>query len=145
MRKLIILILALSGGLLINSQALSVGMPQTDGTQYTVATLAGEQLRQWNQAQERVEARDHGQALHLNSVQVREMQRLLRQRGYRISSFEDDTIGQGTRAAIRNFQRSNGLAVTGMPNYETIKVLEPSRVQQEFLGLSPEYDETDSK
>ena len=143
-----ILTLVFLGGLLISSQALAAGQSQQGDTQ-KIAALTGEQLQQFNLAQERVEtqermyAQQQRETQQLNREQVREMQRLLNQRGYRIGSINGGYVGQETTAAIHSFQKDEGLTVTGMPNQETLRALAPSRVQHEFFGLSPEFGETD--
>ena len=146
----LILALALLGGLLVFSQALAAGQTQQGDTQ-KIAALTGEDLRQFHVAQERVVnqerayAQQQRETLQLNGDQVREMQRLLNQRGYRVGSINGGYIGQETTAAIHSFQKDEGLAVTGMPNQETLRALALSRVQHEFFGLSPEFGEPISK
>ena len=116
----LILALASLGGLLFFSQALATGQTQ-QGDMQKSATMTGEE------------------ALQLNQDQVREMQRLLNERGYRIGSIDGDYIGEETTAAIHSFQKDEGLAITGTPNQETLRALAPSPVEQEFFGLSPEF------
>lgn len=76
----------------------------------------------------------------LNEEQVSEMQRLLKSQGYAVGSGYG-IIDDETRVAIRQFQDTEGLTVTGHPNNETLRALAPNRDQQEFFGLSPEFGE----
>lgn len=78
--------------------------------------------------------------LSLNSEQVKEMQNLLRERGYDVGATEG-VINQQTADAIREFQAEEGLAITGTPTRETVRMLAPAADQQEFFGLSPEFGE----
>ncbi len=83
------------------------------------------------------------QAQQLNVEQVTELQRLLNEQGYTIEK-NDDVIGivdAVTKKAISQFQKDNGLAVTGLPDQETLKTLAPGTSQQEYFGLSPEFGE----
>jgi len=53
---------------------------------------------------------------------VREVQRLLRERGFDLGGI-DGIFGARTRAAVVNFQRANNLEVTGVVNIETWRAL----------------------
>jgi len=133
------------GGLLISTQAMAAGQHQSGAAMSS--TLTGEQLRQWHQAQQRVVTQEFPpyqervHAAQLNQVQICEMQRLLNQRGYSIRAGETAMIGQTTMAAIYNFQRDQGLTVTGMPNDETLNALSQSSGHDEFFGLAPAFGE----
>jgi len=72
----------------------------------------------------------------LNADQVRELQRLLTERGYQ-PGMADGIIGQQTRAAIHRFQTDNGLTANGIPDTQTLRALAPHAEQQEFFGLAP--------
>jgi len=74
----------------------------------------------------------------LNQNQIRQMQTLLSQQGYQVGEI-NGVLGEQTSDAIRQFQQSQGLAVTGEPDEDTLKALAPSAEQQEFFGLSPSY------
>jgi peptidoglycan hydrolase-like protein with peptidoglycan-binding domain len=138
-RVSLILALALLSGLLIIGQALAAEQYQQRDTQ-TVVALSGEQLRQWNLAQDRAQAQHQMRIAtqQLTREQVIEMKNLLNQQGYRVSHI-DGIIGNETMAAIEHFQKAEGLATTGMPNQETLRALAPSNNQQEFFGLAPEF------
>lgn len=73
----------------------------------------------------------------LNRSQVHEIQNILIQKGFDPGDV-DGYIGSETREAIRNFQRSEGLAVTGNPNEQTLRALAPPE-KYEFFGLAPEF------
>ena len=146
----LILALALLGGLLVFSQALAAEQTQ-QGDTLKIAALTGEELRQFNLAQGRVEtqgrmyAQQQQETQLLAEEQTRMMKCLLNRLGYGVNSIGSDVIDQETTAAIQRFQKDEGLAVTGMPNQETLRALAPSRVQHEFFGLSPEFGEPISK
>ncbi|MDT8418943.1 MAG: peptidoglycan-binding domain-containing protein [Desulfuromonadales bacterium] len=150
MRHFIMLLaLVLIGGLLAPSQMLASERSHQHSRQMSRPPM-GEQLHNQEQLQvqqlqeqgyfrDRVQTQDQVHAMQLNRMQIREMQHLLNLRGYTISSSDSDSIGRETTAAIRNFQRDEGLAVTGTPNQETLRTLAPSSNQQEFFGLAPEF------
>jgi peptidoglycan hydrolase-like protein with peptidoglycan-binding domain len=74
----------------------------------------------------------------LNRSQVQEMQRILSQKGFDPGDV-DGYIGPDTQDAIREFQRSEGLAVTGNPDEQTLRALAPPE-KHEFFGLAPEFE-----
>lgn len=131
-RVIIITTLVFSGCLLVFSQALASGQSSKTGAMQgersPIATQAGDQVQQ------------HLAIQQLNREQTREMQRLLNDQGYAIGNM-DGEMNQETTEAIRQFQKTEGLAVTGQPNQETLRALAPSSDQQEFFGLSPEFGE----
>jgi peptidoglycan hydrolase-like protein with peptidoglycan-binding domain len=43
--------------------------------------------------------------------------------------------------AIREFQKAEGLTVTGIPDQETLRSLVTDAKTQEFFGLAPEFGE----
>ena len=79
-------------------------------------------------------------ATSLSANQVRELQNLLKEEGYKVGNV-DGIIGPVTTGAIRQFQTDRDLEVTGIPNEKTLRSLAPEREQQEFFGLSPEFGE----
>ena len=128
----LILTLVLTGGLLITSQAVS-------------ENLSGEQLHQWKQIQERMDTDYQMQKLQLSMGQITEMQRLLSVQGYDLGYDRGALSGvldEETKAAIGAFQQDHGLAVTNMPNEETMRALERTGGYDVFFGLSPEFDST---
>jgi len=80
------------------------------------------------------------QSVSLNNNQVRELQRILNDKGYNIGMV-DGIIGPKTQQALRSFQQSEGLSVTGNPDMLTLKALAPDAKTQEFFGLSPAFEE----
>ncbi|AMX01378.1 lytic murein transglycosylase [Microbulbifer thermotolerans] len=58
----------------------------------------------------------------IDSNQVEELQRLLKQRGFYKGEI-DGKAGAGTRAAIRNFEKSAGVEVLGYPSREVLELL----------------------
>lgn len=133
----LILTLVFLGGLLATSQALAVGQYQPAET-LQVAALTGEELHQWHLAQ--MHPQDNQmQVLRLTCEQVRTMQALLNYRGYYVSNYECDGIGRETMAAIEDFQRDQDLAVTGLPNEETLRSLMINTILDEYFGIAPEF------
>lgn len=123
-RGVLILTLACTIGLLISSQS-----------------LASKQLQPLSSSQsESIQNSQQIASQQLNQKQTKEMQRLLNEQGYQVGNV-DGTINQETMDGIRQFQESEGLAVTGTPNQETLRALAPGSDQQEFFGLSPEFGE----
>jgi peptidoglycan hydrolase-like protein with peptidoglycan-binding domain len=116
---ILILTLAFVAGLLISSQVLATGQGQMKSETQTQQKSA---------------------ALELNPDQTKEMQRLLNKQGYEIENITG-VIDEETMAAIRIFQVTEGLTVTGMPNQETLRALAPGTGQQEYFGISPEFGE----
>ena len=115
-RKVLLLAILCSGGLLISSLSLAVEVGNNA-----------------NSAQEM-----KMDVPQLSMEQISEMQRLLSQQGYDVG-MADGVIGDETREAIRQFQEAHQLTITGAPNAETLRVLAPSAEQQQFFGLAPEY------
>lgn len=74
----------------------------------------------------------------LKQEQVRELQSILKDEGYAVGPV-DGIIGPKTRGAVEEFQRDEGLAVTGNADETTLRALAPSAEKQEFFGLSPEF------
>jgi len=74
----------------------------------------------------------------LNDTQIRELQKILTNKGYDIGAI-DGVLGGKTMVAIRDFQKSKALAVTGIPDKETLRALAPDAKTQEFFGLAPEF------
>jgi hypothetical protein len=83
-------------------------------------------------------------ALELDREQVRELQKILNDKGYEAGPV-DGIIGPRTTNAITEFQKSEGLASTGSADEETLRALAPSAEQQEFFGLSPEFGEKEEQ
>ena len=128
----LILALVLTGGLLMTSQAVT-------------QTLSGEQLHQWKQLQERIDTESQMQTQQLTMEQITEMQRLLRLQGYDVGCDLGTMVcvlDEQTKASIGDFQQGHGLAVTNMPNDETLRALVRTGGNEEFFGLSPEFDST---
>ena len=82
--------------------------------------------------------------LNLNQEQIREAQRLLKERGLKVGAV-DGILGKQTRAAISDFQKSEKLGVTGTLDEPTLRALAPTTQKQEFFGLSPAYGEPENK
>lgn len=76
----------------------------------------------------------------LRTEQIREMQTLLKDRGYAVGEVNGQ-INPETTQALQEFQIDRGLAVTGTPTRETLRALSLSSAQQEFFGLSPQFGE----
>lgn len=60
---------------------------------------------------------------------VRKIQALLAEEGYKPGS-ADGKMGKKTRDAINQFQRDNGLAVTGIPSSGLLKILEQKKLKK---------------
>jgi len=134
---IITLTLALLAGLLISSQVMAAGQGKMMGAERQVAAQTGTQTMEQMHTNNQVQTRE------LNPVQITEMQRLLEQQGYKIGS-ANGIIGEETMDAIRLYQGTENLTVTGMPNAETLRALAPAVNQQEFFGLAPEFGETNN-
>lgn len=76
----------------------------------------------------------------LSENQVRELQELLKEEGYKVGD-ADGIIGSDTTAAIRQYQSDRDLEVSGISTEKTLRSLAPEREQQEFFGLAPEFGE----
>jgi peptidoglycan hydrolase-like protein with peptidoglycan-binding domain len=76
--------------------------------------------------------------VQMNSSQIKEMQKLLSEKGYNPGA-ADGVMGSQTKDALKNFQQSQGIAATGEPDEETLRALAPDTPTQEKLGLSPEF------
>ena len=74
----------------------------------------------------------------LDNEQVIKLQNILNEKGYNVGK-ADGRIGPQTEQAIRDFQKSEGLTVTGEPDQATLKAISPDTTTQEFFGLSPEF------
>ena len=81
---------------------------------------------------------------NLNTEQIREAQKLLNERGLKAGA-TDGIYGKQTEAAIRNFQKSEKLVVTGKLDNPTLKALAQSVEKQKFFGISPAFNEQGSK
>jgi hypothetical protein len=80
-------------------------------------------------------------AVHqLDNNQIRELQNILQDKGYSEVPV-DGMLGLETKQALSNFQQSQGLAVTGEPDRDTLQALAPDAETQEFFGISPEFGE----
>lgn len=117
----LIAITAFTAGLLMASQGMSV---ELEKYRSTPSQIGGGEIEETVQP--------------LNRSQVQEMQRLLAERGYDPGD-ADGYIGEDTREAISDFQRAEGLSVTGNPNEETLRALAPQE-RHEFFGLAPEFE-----
>lgn len=84
-----------------------------------------------------------GAVLSLNSDQIRELQRLLTEKGYKVEGTEG-VIEESTTAAIRKFQTDHGLAVNGLTDEATLRALAPDLKKQEFFGIAPAYGEPET-
>jgi peptidoglycan hydrolase-like protein with peptidoglycan-binding domain len=79
-------------------------------------------------------------AQNLNQAQVRELQTLLNDKGFKAGK-ADGILGSKTQQALRQFQQSEGLTQTGQPDEKTLRALAPSADKQQFFGLSPSFGE----
>jgi peptidoglycan hydrolase-like protein with peptidoglycan-binding domain len=138
-RGSLILALVFLSSTLVFSLALAAGHEQSESSQ-SDALKSGMQIQETMQTQEQMRTQDPLAMQQLSSEQIQEMQQLLSQQGYEIGSI-NGVVGRDTIDAIREFQASEGLAVTGMHNLETLRALAPESDQQEFFGLSPEFGE----
>lgn len=120
---LLITITAITAGLLMSGQAMGV---ELEKYRSTPSEPIGE-----------VEAQDKD-FQPLNRSQVQEMQKILAEKGFDPGD-ADGYIGTETQEAIREFQRSEGLAATGNPNEQTLRALAPAE-KHEFFGLAPEFE-----
>jgi len=99
----------------------------------------GETMSDISMESETMEPMAHStMAPSLNADQVRELQRLLTERGYQ-AGIADGVIGQQTKTAIQSFQTDNGLIVNGIPDTQTLRALAPHAEQQEFFGIAPPH------
>jgi len=131
---ILITTLAALGSLFVAGQALSSGEEHMGRTGSDNApAMAGER-----QMQHRVTSQN------LNQNQIREAQRLLNERGLRAGE-ADGVLGEQTRAAIREFQRTQDMTATGTLDDPTLRALAPDAEKQEFFGLSPAYGEPEDK
>jgi peptidoglycan hydrolase-like protein with peptidoglycan-binding domain len=81
-------------------------------------------------------------SFQLNEEQISEMQQILQDEGYDVAISGE--IDSDTMSALEEFQRSEGLVVTGEPDENTLRALAPTAEEQEFFGLSPEFGEEES-
>jgi hypothetical protein len=87
------------------------------------------------------ESKQPGVAAHeLDSCQVSRIQNILKDKGFDAGP-SDGILGSRTSQALRGFQESEGLAVTGKPDSATLRALAPDTGTQEYFGISPEFDE----
>ena len=101
---------------------------------------AGEKLRDRVERSKEKLAGDDKQA---NRDPIRAAQEALRERGYDIGE-PDGALGPKTHAAVRTFQKDEGLEVTGRLDAETMRRLEAGK-HQNRPGASPPTDGTGSK
>ena len=129
MRRLVLLVaLGFATGLFVVGQALGAG--QMDRIQTAQMGASGENGQaQW-----------HSAAVQLDREQVRYMQNILQANGYDVGN-ESGQIGPNTTSALQQFQQDQGLAVTGIPDEETLKALAPSPEEQQYFGLAPAFGE----
>ena len=66
---------------------------------------------------------------------VKKVQKRLKALGYYSSSIDGD-YGSGTKKAVQNFQKNNGLKVTGNVNSATLKKLNSSSAKKASAGMS---------
>lgn len=99
-----------------------------------------QQEQQYGTSSEARQQQPQMAALPLNERQVRELQNTLNDKGFAVESV-DGIIGPKTTTAIRNFQREEGLATTGLPDMQTLKALGINVGEQEFTGVAPEFGE----
>lgn len=66
---------------------------------------------------------------------VKKVQKRLKALGYYSSSIDGD-YGNGTKKAVQNFQKNNGLKVTGNVNSSTLKKLNSSGAKKASAGMS---------
>ncbi len=137
---ILILTLACVAGLLISSLGLAnEPAKMMEGAQKDTSHTGMQTMTQTEDMQQ-LQTLRQPETLDLNPSQIAEMQQLLNQEGYDLSSVKG-ILDQETMAAIRLFQESERLTVTGMPNPETLRALAPSGNMQEFFGLAPEFKE----
>jgi hypothetical protein len=128
MRHLILItIMTFMAGLFVGVQGLAAG-EQKDG----MGSEAGQAIMG--------ESQQAGAVAQLDNDQVRELQKILQDKGYQAVPV-DGVIGPETQQAISSFQESQGLAVTGEPDWNTLQALAPDTKTQEFFGISPEFGE----
>ena len=150
MRRISLLVtLVVLGGLMIFSQALAAlsgeqlrQWNQIQDRQQMTAALSENQPERWHQVQNRLQIEDQTLTQQLTAFQIGEMQRLLTMNGYDVGSI-DGVLDEGTMVALGHFQMAEGLTLTGMPDEQTLRALASSGGRLEFFGLSPAYGETD--
>jgi hypothetical protein len=74
-----------------------------------------------------------GEFLTLNQEQIREMQNMLKQKGFDIGK-PDGLMGPKTREALLQFQRSEGLTTSGKVDQETMQALKQNRENSGQVG-----------
>lgn len=79
-------------------------------------------------------------AQQLNQEQIRELQNILNERGFNSGS-ADGIMGPKTREALRQFQKTEGLAASGRPDMQTLQALATDAETQELFGVSPKFEE----
>lgn len=129
MRKIVLFtMMAFIAGLFSVGQALGAGEYER-GMSKGVSGAQTEETRQPEMA-----------AMSLNSSQVRELQKLLNEKGFDAGQV-DGIIGPRTQHALSEFQKSEGIAATGNPDRATLQALATDAKTQEFFGVSPEFGE----
>jgi len=109
-----------------------LGMASGENEKGMASEVSGSQMEQTDQSMTT--------ALQLNTEQVRELQKILNDKGFNVGMV-DGNIGPETQQALRDFQESAGLTVTGIPDKPTVQALAPDAKTQEFFGLGPAYGE----
>ena len=128
MRHLILItIMTFMAGLFVGVQGLAAG-EQKD----SMGSEAGQAITG--------ESHQAGTVAQLDNDQVRELQKILQDKGYQAVPV-DGVLGPETQQAISSFQETQGLAVTGEPDWSTLQALAPDTETQEFFGISPEFGE----
>jgi peptidoglycan hydrolase-like protein with peptidoglycan-binding domain len=124
MKRIIwITVLAFAAGLFMAGQGLSAGKEMGSQQQTGMKATQGS-----------------GMTHQLNHQQVKEMQKLLNERGFEAGPV-DGIIGPKTTKAVREYQESRGLVATGNPDEETLKELAPDIQTQQLFGIAPTFGE----
>jgi len=127
-QRIIITTLAFMAGLFVASQGLGAGEHGSEMDSKGYGAMMDE-------------SRQPGVAAHgLDSCQISRIQNILKDKGFDAGP-SDGILGPKTSQALRRFQGSEGLAVTGKPDTETLRTLTPDTGMQEYFGISPEFDE----
>jgi peptidoglycan hydrolase-like protein with peptidoglycan-binding domain len=108
----------------------------------TVLLGAGVTFGQQKQEKKQDDAQLQISAEQLNSAQIRELQEALQEQGIDPGPV-DGIMGSLTQQAIQLFQQQEGLAATGDINEQTLEALDIE--VQEFMGLSPAFEEDQSR
>jgi len=125
-RTVLITMMTFLAGLFLASQSLGAGEYKQEMGTESGTSMKGEESRMGQQARQ------------LDNNQVRELQKILTEKGYNAGPV-DGIIGPSTKQALRGFQEAQGLAVTGLADQSTLQALAPDARTQEIFGLSPEF------